>query len=107
MENIDKIIMQMISFGGEGKSLSYHALQLAEEGNMEEAEHTLKKAHDAIEKGRKAHMEILCCEANHSDEFKVSALLLHAADHVSNSEDVYELVKHMIKLISKEEKEKC
>ena len=51
--------MQMISFGGEGKSLVLQALHHAEEGQFAVSLEKLQMARDSINKGRQAHANIL------------------------------------------------
>lgn len=104
MNEYEEYVMQMISFGGEGKSLVIKALKSIEKFNLEDSEQKLKEARIAIDKGREAHARLLTYEANHQEDFKVSMLLLHGSDYVSNAEDMYELVTHLINILKKQER---
>lgn len=92
-------IMQMISFGGEAKSLAFESISLAEQGQFEESDATLIKAKEILLVGRKAYTDLLFHEANHQDNITTSLLLIHAADYIANGEDIIELASHFTKVL--------
>ena len=106
MDQSMEYIMQMISFGGEGKSLVLQALHHAEEEQFAASLEKLQMARDSINKGRLAHANMLTYEANHQDDFRVSMLILHGADYVSNAEDMLELANVLVRIMKKEKGER-
>jgi len=86
--------MEIIAYGGEGKSHAMMAIQKAREGDFEEAEHLMKLAHEAIVRCHQCHSELLFYDAEHQD-LQVSMLLIHAADHLTSA-DMTELMAEEI-----------
>ena len=66
MDGIEKS-MEIIAFGGQGKSLAMTAIQKARAGEFEEAEALMKEAHEAIVKCHQSHSELLFYDAENQD----------------------------------------
>lgn len=96
MDAIEKS-MEIIAYGGEGKSLAMMAIQKAREGAFEEAEALMKQAHDAIVKCHQCHSELLFYDAEHQD-LQLSLLLIHAADHLTGADMSELMAEEMIHL---------
>ena len=96
MDAIEKS-MEIIAYGGEGKSLAMTAIQKAREGAFEEAEVLMKQAHDAIVKCHQCHSELLFYDAEHQD-LQLSLLLIHAADHLTGADMAELMAEEMIHL---------
>ena len=97
-KTVEELIIKMISFGGEGKSLAFEAVAKAKKGSFEESEALLLRAEKAIHQGRQAHLEILSYEAGHPDMNTVSSLFVHGADYVSNGADICVMARYLIDL---------
>jgi len=87
--------MEIIAYGGEGKSLAMQAIQKARAGNFQEAENLLKQADAAITKSHQHHSELLFYEADHND-LQISMLLIHAADHLTSADIIREMAEELI-----------
>jgi len=96
MDGIEKS-MEIIAFGGEGKSLSMMAIQKAREGDFAGAEELLKQAHEAIVKCHQCHSELLFYDAEHQD-LQFSMLLVHAADHLTSADMTEAMAEEIIYL---------
>jgi cellobiose-specific phosphotransferase system component IIA len=94
MDGIEKS-MEIIAFGGEGKSLAMQAIQKARAGAFLEAEELLKQADEAIVKCHQQHSEILFYDAEHND-LQISMLLVHAADHLTSADIIREMAEEIV-----------
>jgi Phosphotransferase system cellobiose-specific component IIA len=89
--------MQMTSYGGEAKSLGMLAIKEAREGNFDNAEKSLLNAEEALKKSHQAHTKLLCNDAE-NEGMQVSLFMVHAADHLTSAEIIYELARELIYL---------
>lgn len=96
MNGIEKS-MEIIAYGGEGKSLAMTAIQKAREGAFEEAEALMKQAHEANVKCHQCHSELLFYDAENQD-LQISMLLVHAADHLTSADMTEAMAEEMIYL---------
>lgn len=101
---VEELVIKMISFGGDGKSLAFEAIEKAKKGLMDEAEMLLSRAEEAINQGRQAHLEVLAYEANHPDKNVVSLLFVHGADYVANGADICVIAGYLIDLYKERRK---
>ncbi len=101
MNKYEQAIMEMISYGGEGRSFILNALKMMEDKKYSEAEEELNKARKTIDRGRLAHTQLLTLESEQETNFKVSLFLLHGADYVSNAEDMYEFARSILNILRK------
>ena len=92
--------MQMTSFGGEAKSLALLAIQQAREGDFAQADESMKKSWQALEKSHQAQTNLLSSEAE-AEGLKVSVFMLHAADHLASAQVIYLLAEELIYLHKK------
>ncbi|MCI9477552.1 MAG: PTS lactose/cellobiose transporter subunit IIA [Lachnospiraceae bacterium] len=97
--------MEIIAYGGEGKSLSMMAIQKAREGSFEEAGELLRQAHEAIVKCHQCHSELLFYDAERQD-LQVTMLLVHAADHLTSADMTEAMAEEMIHLYKAVREEK-
>ena len=96
MDGIEKS-MEIIAFGGQGKSLAMTAIQTARAGEFEEAEALMKEAHEEIVKCHQSHSELLFYDAENQD-LKFSMLLVHAADHLTSADMTEAMAEEIIEL---------
>lgn len=59
--------MEMISFGGDAKSLALLAIKQSREGKHEEAAATMEKAEESLAKSHQAHTNLLSYDAKNQD----------------------------------------
>jgi len=98
---MDKIneCMQIISFGGEAKSLALQAMKESRERDFEQAEKSIKKSSEALLKSHKAHTNLLSYEAGEFEENQqTSFFMVHAADHLTAASVVNLLAEEIIYL---------
>ena len=88
--------MTMIANAGEAKAHALESLSLARKKKFEEADAKLTYAQEKLVEGNKAHSNLLFHEAQ-DNEVMVTVFLLHAADHLNNSNVILTLIGEMIK----------
>lgn len=96
MNALEKSI-EIIAYGGEGKSLAMTSIQLARAGRYEEAAASLKQAEAAIVKAHQLHSELLFYDAEHKD-LQITLLTVHAADHLTAADTIKELAEEIINM---------
>lgn len=97
MIDIESISMQLIAAAGDAKGCAFEALTEANEGNFERAEELLKEATAATLPVHKEQMQLITATAN-GEDVPINVLLVHAQDHLMNSELAQDLIKELITL---------
>ena len=95
-ENMDTEVscMQMILHSGNARANAYEAIDCLKEKKFEQAKELLKSGKEELLSSQKTHAELLRQTAN--DENVVPNLLLvHAEDHVSNSEIALDMANEL------------
>lgn len=92
---LESIAMQLISKGGEARSLAMEAVFSAKEGDFEQADELLEKSEEALTEGHTKNAELLWAEANKTD-IKLSILLIHSLDHIMNAQTVVEMARELV-----------
>jgi PTS system cellobiose-specific IIA component len=87
--------MEMISYGGDAKSLALLAIKQSREGKPEEAAATMEKAEESLAKSHRAHTNLLSYDAENQD-LQVTIFMVHAADHLNAAETIFVLAKELI-----------
>lgn len=100
-ENYELAIMQLISCGGEARSLAIKAIRAAREEKFEEADSLIEKSIEKMNEAHQAQTELLFAEANNNTPM-VSLLMVHAQDHVMNAITVKDLAIEMIAMMKKQ-----
>lgn len=95
-QEMEMIIFEIISNGGNAKGLVYEAIEKSENGEFEEAEALLKEADEYLVKAHQIQTDLIQDEArgNHHD---VSVLFVHAQDHLMTAMEVRTLVEILIR----------
>ena len=91
------ISMQLIAAAGDAKGCAFEALTEANDGNFEKAEELLKQATAATLPVHKQQMELITATAQ-GEEVPIDVLLVHAQDHLMNSELAQDLIRELITL---------
>ena len=89
--------MQLIAAAGDAKGCACEALTEANDGNFEKAEELLKQATAATLPVHKQQMELITATAQ-GEEVPIDVLLVHAQDHLMNSELAQDLIRELITL---------
>ena len=97
MVDTESISMQLIAAAGDAKGCAFEALTEANDGNFEKAEELLKQATAATLPVHKQQMELITATAQ-GDEVPIDVLLVHAQDHLMNSELAQDLIRELITL---------
>lgn len=97
MENMELIIFEIISNGGNAKALVYDAMVASEKGNFVEAKNLLKEADEYLTIAHQTQTNLIHEEANgiHHD---VSVLFVHAQDHLMTAIEVRSLAENVIRM---------
>ena len=97
---MEKIIMDLIIFSGEARSYAMEAMQLAKNGQIEEARELIEKAKETIGNAHHSQTSLIQGEAA-GNKTEVSLLLVHAQDHLMTSIVVKDLAEEIIDLHEK------
>lgn len=93
-------IFEIISHGGNAKSLAYEALNSATEGDFEEAAKFLEKSEHEMALAHKTQTRLIQDEIN-GEKVETSLLMIHAQDHLMTALSEKSLIEKMIELYKK------
>lgn len=97
IEEMEQIIFEIISNGGNAKGLAYEAIQESEKGNFDKAEELLKEADQYLKIAHQTQTTLIQEEAA-GKHHEVTVLFVHAQDHLMSSMEVRSLAENFIKL---------
>lgn len=97
---MEEIIMGLIVCSGEARSYAMEAMQLAKEGNFDEAKDLLTKSAEALGSAHGVQTQLIQNEAA-GNKAEVSLLLVHAQDHLMTSMVVKDLAAEIVYLNEK------
>lgn len=95
MDELEMISCQIIAAAGGAKSSYIEAVQLAGEGNFEEAHASMKEGSEVYLAGHDAHAKLLAMSANGELE-NIPLLLMHAEDQMMNCETIKLMAEQLI-----------
>lgn len=95
-DDMETIIFEIISNGGNAKGLTYDAIAKSEEGKFEEAEALLKEADESLVAAHKIQTDLIQDEAR-GKHHEVSVLFVHAQDHLMSALEVRTLSEIIIR----------
>lgn len=95
--DLELIIMNIINYSGEARSLSMEAIQFAKDGEYEKAEDNTDRANENISKAHKSQTVLIQSEAR-GDKSEISLLLVHAQDHLMNAITIKDLAREFVDL---------
>jgi len=90
-------IMGLIVHSGNTRSECMEAIQLAKNGQIQEAKEKIQLANDALIEAHHSQTALLSQEAR-GEKVEVSMLLIHAQDHLMNAITFRDLATEMIEL---------
>lgn len=97
MKDIESIVFEIISNGGNAKGLIYEAISCSEIGDFKEADALLEEADVYLTKAHKIQTELIQQEAsgNHNE---VTILFVHAQDHLMSAMEVKTMAEKLIRI---------
>jgi PTS system cellobiose-specific IIA component len=102
-----EVVMGLIMHGGNAKGQAFQAIQLAKEGQFEEAEAALQAANDELKAAHDVQTDMLTKEAQ-GEHTEVDLYMVHGQDHLMNAitfkdmaVELIELMKRVVKLEEK------
>ena len=100
MEGLEMAAFQIIAAVGTARSLYIEAIDLASEGNFDEARAKIKEGEEAFNGGHQAHGELLTKFAN-GELPPMDILMTHAEDQLMSAEALGILANKFITLYEK------
>ena len=100
MKPLEEIAFEIISSVGSARSSYIMAIDLAEEGKVEEALESIEEGKEFYNEGHKAHKELLTLLAN-GELPSIDLLLAHAEDQLMSAETFGILAERFVKLYKK------
>ena len=97
MEDIETLLMQIISYSGDCKSSCIEALDLFKEEDYSQANSKLESAYNSLLKAKKIHAKLLS-ESVDSSTMQISLFLVHAEDQMMSAEVIKSLAEEMIEM---------
>lgn len=101
MEDLELVIVGLITCAGNARSLSIEALRAARQGNFTEADKKIEECDKAMVQAHQIQTNLLQDEAG-GKQVKVSLLMVHAQDHLMNAMTVRDLTVEIISILKKQ-----
>ena len=98
MEDIETLLMQIISYSGDCKSSCIEALDLFKEEDYSQANSKLESAYNSLLKAKKIHAKLLA-ESVGSNEIPATLFMVHAEDQMMSSETILTLARKTLEII--------
>ena len=97
MQDMELIVFEIISNGGNAKALVYEAIEASENGNFKEARELLNEADTFLNKAHQVQTDLIQKEAA-GERNEVTVLFVHAQDHLMTSIEVRTLAENIIRM---------
>ena len=97
MQDMELIVFEIISNGGNAKALVYEAIEASENGNFKEARDLLNEADTFLNKAHQVQTDLIQKEAA-GERNEVTVLFVHAQDHFMTSIEVRTLAENIIRM---------
>ena len=100
-ENLsDAIVMNLVVNSGEARSIAMEAIELARQGQFEEAAAEIAEARETINAAHNFQTELVQKEIN-NDPVPMSLLMCHGQDHLMTAMVVIDLAEKFIEVYQK------
>lgn len=99
-EQLEEIVFSIVGYAGECRGLAFEALELSENGKIEEAEAMLKDAEKALHQAHYVQTDLIQKEAA-GEKMPISMVFIHAQDHLMTAISEKELIKKLVKTNAK------
>ena len=97
MQDMELIVFEIISNGGNAKALVYEAIEASENGMFKEARELLNEADTFLNKAHQVQTDLIQKEAA-GERNEVTVLFVHAQDHLMTSIEVRTLAENIIRM---------
>ena len=97
MQDMELIVFEIISNGGNAKALVYEAIEASKNGNFKEARDLLNEADTFLNKAHQVQTDLIQKEAA-GERNEVTVLFVHAQDHLMTSIEVRTLAENIIRM---------
>ena len=97
MQDMELIVFEIISNGGNAKALVYEAIEASENGNFKEARDLLNEADTFLNKAHQVQTDLIQKEAA-GERNEVTVLFVHAQDHLMTSIEVRTVAENIIRM---------
>ena len=97
MQDMELIVFEIISNGGNAKALVYEAIEASENGKFKEARELLNEADTFLNKAHQVQTDLIQKEAA-GEKTELSLLFIHAEDQMAMTEMVQLFSKELIQL---------
>lgn len=94
---LELIIMNIINYSGEARSLSMEAIGYARSGNLVDAEKAIEDASAKLIQAHRNQTQLIQEEAK-GEPKEISLLLVHAQDHLMNAITIKDMAIEFIQL---------
>lgn len=95
-----EVIMGLIIYGGNAKSLSMEAIYAAKGGKFDEAVEKLNEADESLVQAHQSQTALLTKEAS-GDNIELSLLMVHGQDHLMNAITFKDLANEVVDVYRK------
>lgn len=99
-EELEFTTLEIVAYAGDARSKYIQALNLANDGNFEEAENLIKEASEFIDEAHKTQTKMIQMEAA-GEKIQMSFLTVHAQDHLMTVMLLRDMVQNFINLYKK------
>ena len=100
MQDMELIVFEIISNGGNAKALVYEAIEASENGKFKEARELLNEADTFLNKAHQVQTDLIQKEAA-GEKNEVTVLFVHAQDHLMTTMTLREVAIEMLELYKK------
>lgn len=97
---MEEIILNLIMHSGEARSYAMEAIQLAKEGNLEEAKELILKSSEELGQAHHSQTNLIQGEAG-GQKAEFSLLLVHAQDHLMTTMTLKDLAVEIIDIYAR------
>lgn len=97
MKEMEQIIFEMISYGGNAKGLIYEAITSAEQGDFTKSDALLKEADEDLVHAHQIQTDMIQQEAS-GHHHEVTVLFVHAQDHLMAALELRTMAENLISL---------
>lgn len=98
MEDIETVLMQIISYSGDCKSSCFEAMDCFQKGDHEQANKLLDQGYASLLKAKEIHAKLLA-ESAGSNEIPATLFMVHAEDQMMSSETILTLARKTLEII--------
>ena len=95
--DLEMVIMNIINYSGEARSLCMEGISYAKKGGLNKAKASIQEANEKIACAHKSQTKLIQLEAQ-GGKHDFSLLLVHAQDHLMNAITIRDMAKEFMDL---------